>query len=238
MKLVQYDSDSDQSDDTPVQGKSALQSNTVADKQISNNPAVEPRDSPAGTNQDSFRSSPASKFDVDNSAQTQEFVDPFDLEYQNFTMEIQEELNKNEDPDTNAFKVKHILQKQEVLEHHKIPTVTEECPDELLNKIILWTDLREKGMYFNGRLRNTHAFRNPLIMNKMIQFMELDQYGTEFKKDVFDPKALLKLPSYKELMERRGPEKKKNDLYANFRPAQGTSKKSKPAPQKFQKRRI
>ncbi|KAJ3311784.1 hypothetical protein HDV04_003796 [Boothiomyces sp. JEL0838] len=201
------------------------------------NISVQNKDSPQ-TNQDSFKSSPTSKFDADNSAQTQESLDPFELEYQNFAMEIQEELNKYEDPNTNAFKVKHILQKQGMLEHHKIPNVTEEPSEELLNKIILWTDLMERGMHFNERLRNTHAFRNPRIMNKMIEFMELDQYGTEFKKDIFDPQVLLKLPSYKELMERKGQEKKKNDLYSNFRPAQGTSKKSKPAPQKFQKRRI
>ncbi|KAJ3306734.1 hypothetical protein HDV03_004365 [Kappamyces sp. JEL0829] len=67
---------------------------------------------------------------------------------------------------------------------------------ELIEKIILWTNLREKNLYFNTRLLNTHAFRNPLIMNKMMDFMELDGHGTLLSKVMYDPKELASWPDY------------------------------------------
>lgn len=43
---------------------------------------------------------------------------------------------------------------------------------------------------FNNHLRESHAFRNPEILPKLVQSMELDSFGTCYSKELFDPSAL------------------------------------------------
>lgn len=42
-------------------------------------------------------------------------------------------------------------------------------------------------MFFNDRLDQTPSFKNPMIMDKMISFLKLDQYGSNF-----DPKKFVR----------------------------------------------
>jgi hypothetical protein len=97
---------------------------------------------------------------------------------------------------TITERIASILQKQGYVASH-LPKGTSSPPDDaLVEKIALWTSVREKGLHFNQRLLNTHAFCNPLIMNKMISYMELDENGTNYSSSMLDPTTILALPDY------------------------------------------
>jgi len=44
-----------------------------------------------------------------------------------------------------------------------------------------------KSINFNNHLRRSHAFRNPEILPKLVEQRELDQFGSCYPKEVFDP---------------------------------------------------
>jgi hypothetical protein len=52
----------------------------------------------------------------------------------------------------------------------------------------LW--LRESGTRFNEHLQHSKAFRNPHIYEKLVEFVELDEYSSNFPKEQFDPHGL------------------------------------------------
>jgi hypothetical protein len=56
-------------------------------------------------------------------------------------------------------------------------------------KMEKWTELRRNGTSFNGALMNNKGFRNPSIMNKLIEFLELDEYGSNYPKEEYDPRG-------------------------------------------------
>ncbi|TPX62322.1 hypothetical protein PhCBS80983_g00556 [Powellomyces hirtus] len=61
------------------------------------------------------------------------------------------------------------------------------CPNSA--KIEKWLHLKAAGMRFNDRLEQTHAFRNPSIMSKLIEYLGLDELGSNFPSHIYDPKA-------------------------------------------------
>lgn len=50
--------------------------------------------------------------------------------------------------------------------------------------------LRESGTRFNEHLQESKAFRNPHIYEKLVEFVELDEYSSNFPKEQFDPHGL------------------------------------------------
>ncbi|CAG8559034.1 2435_t:CDS:2 [Paraglomus occultum] len=62
-----------------------------------------------------------------------------------------------------------------------------ECDAELQNKIAQYRQLKDKGILFNDNLLKNKAFRNPHIYEKLVEFVELDETGSNFDKSVFDP---------------------------------------------------
>ncbi|KAI8920927.1 HCNGP-like protein-domain-containing protein [Powellomyces hirtus] len=61
------------------------------------------------------------------------------------------------------------------------------CPNSA--KIEKWLHLKAAGMRFNDRLEQTHAFRNPSIMSKLIEYLGLDELGSNFPSHIYDPKG-------------------------------------------------
>ena len=47
-----------------------------------------------------------------------------------------------------------------------------------------------KGLHFNDSLFASKAFRNPRIYTKLVEFVEVDEIGTNWSKHVWDPKGL------------------------------------------------
>ncbi|KAJ3168987.1 SAP30-binding protein [Geranomyces variabilis] len=70
-------------------------------------------------------------------------------------------------------------------------------------KILKWLDLKASGMVFNDRLESTHAFRNPSITSKMIEYLGLDERGSNFSKDVYNPEGFPPEAYYDKIAERQ-----------------------------------
>jgi hypothetical protein len=126
-------------------------------------------------------------------------VSPHKRKFEAIQLEIVDETREA----TVTEKVALILRKQGYVASN-LPKETSPNPDDpLVEKIALWSSVREQGLHFNQRLLNTHAFCNPLIMNKMISYMELDENGTNFPAPILDPATVLALPSYTSLGDTR-----------------------------------
>ena len=48
----------------------------------------------------------------------------------------------------------------------------------------------EQGRSLNNQLKAERGYRNPSFLQKMVDHHEIDQYGTGFPQEIFDPKSL------------------------------------------------
>ncbi|XP_011101408.1 uncharacterized protein LOC105179476 isoform X2 [Sesamum indicum] len=91
------------------------------------------------------------------------------------------------------------------------------CSDELQEKIIKFLALKKTtGRSFNAEVRNRKEYRNPDFLLHAVTYQDIDQIGSCFSKDVFDPHGYDKSDFYDEIeadmrreMERREQERKK-----------------------------
>ncbi|CAG8597093.1 11371_t:CDS:2, partial [Racocetra fulgida] len=67
------------------------------------------------------------------------------------------------------------------------PEPESECDPILQEKIDHFHSLSKKGVHFNENLLKNKAFRNPHIYNKLVEFVELDEIGSNFDREIFDP---------------------------------------------------
>ncbi|CAG8648989.1 7527_t:CDS:2 [Cetraspora pellucida] len=67
------------------------------------------------------------------------------------------------------------------------PEPETECDPILQEKIDHFHSLSKKGVHFNENLLKNKAFRNPHIYNKLVEFVELDEIGSNFDREIFDP---------------------------------------------------
>ncbi|KAI9199292.1 HCNGP-like protein-domain-containing protein [Polychytrium aggregatum] len=76
----------------------------------------------------------------------------------------------------------------EGLDNYGIPPEPEgECDPEIQAKIAHFIELKERGTRLNDTLTKMHSFRNPSIMSKLIEYLDLDEYGSNYPKDMYDP---------------------------------------------------
>ncbi|KAI1234881.1 hypothetical protein IHE44_0003265 [Lamprotornis superbus] len=62
------------------------------------------------------------------------------------------------------------------------------CSNQLQDKIEkLYERKMKEGMDMNYIIQKKKAFRNPSIYEKLIQFCSIDEFGTNYPKDMFDP---------------------------------------------------
>jgi hypothetical protein len=45
-------------------------------------------------------------------------------------------------------------------------------------------------MYFNDSLARNKAFRNPHILSKLVEYVDVDEKGSNFPRDVWDSKGM------------------------------------------------
>ncbi|XP_071714345.1 uncharacterized protein [Rutidosis leptorrhynchoides] len=98
------------------------------------------------------------------------------------------------------------------------PPTTIKCSDELQEKIIKFILLKKKtGRSFNSEVRNRKDYRNPDFLLHAVTYQDIDQIGSCFSTDVFDPHGYDKSDYYDEIeadmkreLERKEQEKKKN----------------------------
>ncbi|KAI8910269.1 HCNGP-like protein-domain-containing protein [Gorgonomyces haynaldii] len=66
--------------------------------------------------------------------------------------------------------------------------IADGLPDpNLESKLNKWMDLKKQGLHLVERLEGTHAFRNPSIISKMVEYTGLTEYGTNYSKYHYDP---------------------------------------------------
>ena len=61
--------------------------------------------------------------------------------------------------------------------------------DSLQSKIAQWMELKRRGTNINDRLRSSKGFRNPDFLQSVVEHFNIDQHGTLFAPEVFNPKA-------------------------------------------------
>lgn len=67
------------------------------------------------------------------------------------------------------------------------PAPAGKCSEELQSKFAKYLALKNNGRSFNGELRNSKGYRNPDFLQRAVRHQEIDQIGSCFKKEVFDP---------------------------------------------------
>ncbi|KAI9590901.1 HCNGP-like protein-domain-containing protein [Syncephalis fuscata] len=62
------------------------------------------------------------------------------------------------------------------------------CDEDFQAKIANWHELMKNDqLYFNDRLLGSQAFRNPQLYAKLVEFFELDEFGSNLPKEIYDP---------------------------------------------------
>ncbi|MBA0627848.1 hypothetical protein Godav_022653 [Gossypium davidsonii] len=91
------------------------------------------------------------------------------------------------------------------------------CSEELQRKIDKFLNLKRAGKSFNAEVRNRKDYRNPDFLLHAVRYQDIDQIGSCFSKDVFDPHGYDKSDFYDEIeadmkceRERKEQESKKN----------------------------
>lgn len=96
------------------------------------------------------------------------------------------------------------------------PEPTNPCPKDLQDKITkLYDQMQNGGLDMNDVIQNRKAFRNPSIYEKLIDFCNLNEFGTNYPAEIYDPLKWGKESYYDELakvqkaeMEKREKERK------------------------------
>ncbi|XP_076068216.1 uncharacterized protein LOC143040721 isoform X2 [Oratosquilla oratoria] len=119
------------------------------------------------------------------------------------------------------------------------PAPPGKCPQHLQDRIQrLVNEVRHGNKDYNAMIQRKKEFRNPSIYEKLIDLLQLDEMGTNYPLDMFDPHCWGKESYYEELakvqkeeMERREKERKertKVDIISGTKkPAEEESKKRK-----------
>jgi hypothetical protein len=66
-------------------------------------------------------------------------------------------------------------------------------------KINRFLAYKRAGKSFNAEVRNRKDYRNPDFLQHAVRYQEIDQIGTCFSKDVFDPYGYDKADYYDEI---------------------------------------
>uniref|UniRef100_A0A2P2K2B4 SAP30-binding protein n=1 Tax=Rhizophora mucronata TaxID=61149 RepID=A0A2P2K2B4_RHIMU len=94
------------------------------------------------------------------------------------------------------------------------PAPKENCPEELQRKIDKFLSLKKIGRSFNAEVRNKKDYRNPDFLLHAVRYQDIDQIGTCFSKDVFDPHGYEQSDYYLDIEAdmRRERERKEQEL--------------------------
>lgn len=91
------------------------------------------------------------------------------------------------------------------------------CPQELQDKITNMYEKMKSGMDMNKLIQERKEFRNPSIYEKLIQYCDIDELGTNYQPEIYDPLQWGKESFFEELakvqkieMEKREKDKREN----------------------------
>jgi HCNGP-like protein len=95
-----------------------------------------------------------------------------------------------------------------------------ECSTEVQSRIARWLELQRDGRRLTDTLRSSKDYRNPEFFKKMVEYWEINEHGTAFSPEMFNPSALPEEDSIEELKKEWIEEDKKKKAGR----AAGTSK--------------
>lgn len=68
------------------------------------------------------------------------------------------------------------------------PEPKAKCPQDLQDKITkMYEKMRTNNMDMNKLIQERKEFRNPSIYEKLIQFCDIDELGTNYPPEIYDP---------------------------------------------------
>ncbi|BBN04494.1 SAP30-binding protein [Marchantia polymorpha subsp. ruderalis] len=105
----------------------------------------------------------------------------------------------------------------DVLHDFLPPAPTATYSEELQTKFSKYLALKKTGRSLNEQLRNTKGYRNPDFLQRAVKYHEIDQIGSCFKKEVFDPHGYDQADYYDALAleQRREAERKEQERKQN-----------------------
>ncbi|XP_042067791.1 SAP30-binding protein-like isoform X1 [Salvia splendens] len=92
------------------------------------------------------------------------------------------------------------------------PPPKAKCSEELQEKISRFLALKKTtGRSFNAEVQNRKEYRNPDFLLHAVTYQDIDQIGSCFRKDVFDPHGYDKSDFYDEIGNKEGRRQKIDD---------------------------
>lgn len=89
-----------------------------------------------------------------------------------------------------------------------------------------WRKKQECSYDMNAVIQNKKAFRNPSIYEKLIEFCDIDEHGTNFPKDLYDGHLFGKESYYDELAKVQKADMERREKAAKERSAKADSKRT------------
>lgn len=171
----EHDSDSDSS-------KSGVSSDSEYPTSTTTSPKRKPYKSPTRISAPSSKSTRRLvSYNDDNVISDDENVSP---NMETVNMEISEEdETSQEKTDKNQAK------KDQFAEYgFNLPAEPKgKCPQDVQDKITNTYDKMKGGMDMNKMIQERKEFRNPSIYEKLIQYCDIDELGTNYPPEIFDP---------------------------------------------------
>ena len=97
------------------------------------------------------------------------------------------------------------------------------CDPELQKKFTAMAEKRKAGYDLNSVIQRGKRFRNPSIYEKLIQFCEIDEHGTNFPKELYDGHLFGKESYYEELGKVQAADMERREKAAKARAASSGS---------------
>ncbi|XP_058199770.1 uncharacterized protein LOC131314876 isoform X1 [Rhododendron vialii] len=131
---------------------------------------------------------------------------------------INSTVNESQSVEVSVTVSVEVVEDVDPLDRFLPPPPTAKCSDELQRRIEKFLEVKKRrGISYNAEVRNKKEYRNPDFLLHAVTYQEIDQIGSCFSKDVFDPHGYDKSDYYDEIeadmkreMERKEQEKKKN----------------------------
>eukprot|EP00931_Biecheleriopsis_adriatica_P006907 TRINITY_DN108251_c0_g1_i1.p1 TRINITY_DN108251_c0_g1~~TRINITY_DN108251_c0_g1_i1.p1 ORF type:complete len:232 (-),score=46.11 TRINITY_DN108251_c0_g1_i1:41-703(-) len=77
-----------------------------------------------------------------------------------------------------------------------LPPSPDGQPDaEILERVKSLHDLRKRGKSIRDHIQASRDWSNPYILERVVKVFELEQYGSNFPKEIFDPSRVAEHPS-------------------------------------------
>lgn len=99
------------------------------------------------------------------------------------------------------------------------------CNPRLQENIARLYEKKKQGYDMNAVIQNKKAFRNPSIYDKLIDFCEIDEHGTNFPKELCDAHLFGKESYYDELAKAQAADMERREKAAKARAKAGESSK-------------